>query len=99
MTLKRRITALLIGGLVIAAVVGVYYMPQWQQTAAAVSKGGRRGAPAASDPIPVLVTAGAQKEARAYLRDTERLTHRGGRDAPGTALPQRHRSQPTRYAN
>src|SRR5262249_59197379 len=33
MTLKRRITVLLIAGLVIAAVVGVYYVPQWQQTA------------------------------------------------------------------
>ncbi len=56
MTLKRRITVLLIAALVIAAVVGVYYMPQWQQTSAAVSKGGRRGAPA-TDPVPVLVTA------------------------------------------
>jgi membrane fusion protein, multidrug efflux system len=67
MTLKRRITALLIGGLVIAAVVGVYYMPQWQQTAAAVSKGGRRGAPAASDPIPVLVTAARVADVPVYL--------------------------------
>jgi multidrug efflux system membrane fusion protein len=56
MTLKRRITVLLIAALVIAAVVGVYYMPQWQQTSAAVSKGGRRGGPA-TDPVPVLVTA------------------------------------------
>jgi multidrug efflux system membrane fusion protein len=67
MTLKRRITALLIGGLVIAVVVGVYYMPQWQQTAAAVSKGGRRGAPAASDPIPVLVTAARVADVPVYL--------------------------------
>jgi membrane fusion protein, multidrug efflux system len=67
MTLKRRITALLIGGLVIAAVVGVYYMPQWQQTLAAVSKGGRRGAPAASDPIPVLVTAARVADVPVYL--------------------------------
>jgi membrane fusion protein, multidrug efflux system len=56
MTLKRRITVLLIAALVIGAVVGVYYMPQWQQTSAAVSKGGRRGGPA-TDPVPVLVTA------------------------------------------
>jgi multidrug efflux system membrane fusion protein len=56
MTLKRRITVLLIAALVVAAVVGVYYMPQWQQTSAAVSKGGRRGGPA-TDPVPVLVTA------------------------------------------
>ena len=35
MTLKRRITVIFIAGLVIAAVVGVYYMPQSQQTPAA----------------------------------------------------------------
>jgi membrane fusion protein, multidrug efflux system len=40
MTLKRRITVLMIAAVVIAAVVGVYYMPHWQQTLAAVSKGG-----------------------------------------------------------
>ena len=45
MMLKRRLTVLLIAGLVIAGVVAVYYMPQWQQTQAA-SKGGRRGGPA-----------------------------------------------------
>jgi hypothetical protein len=52
MTLKRRIAVFLIAGLVIAGVVAVYYMPQWQQTQAA-SKGGRRGGPAAvTDPVP-----------------------------------------------
>jgi hypothetical protein len=30
MTLKRRITTLLFAGLVIAAVVGVYYLPPWE---------------------------------------------------------------------
>jgi membrane fusion protein, multidrug efflux system len=67
MTLKRRITVLLISALVIAAVVGVYYLPQWQQTTAAVSKGGRRGGPAASDPIPVLVTAAQVADVPVYL--------------------------------
>jgi len=41
MTVKRRITVLLVAGLVVAAVIGVYYMPLWQQTSAAVSKGSR----------------------------------------------------------
>jgi multidrug efflux system membrane fusion protein len=57
MTLKRRITVFLIAGLVIAGVVAVYYLPPQQQTQAA-SKGGRRGGPAAAtEPVPVLVTA------------------------------------------
>jgi len=67
MTLKRRITVLMIAAVVIAAVVGVYYMPHWQQTLAAVSKGGRRGGPAASDPIPVLVAAARVADVPVYL--------------------------------
>src|SRR5262245_26228017 len=67
MTLKRRITVLLIAGLVLAAVAAVYYMPQWQQTSAAVSKGGRRGGPPASEPIPVLVTAARAADVPVYL--------------------------------
>src|SRR5262245_15766784 len=67
MTLKRRITVLMIAAVVIAAVVGVYYMPQWQQTLAAVSKGGRRGGPPASDPIPVLVAAARVADVPVYL--------------------------------
>jgi multidrug efflux system membrane fusion protein len=67
MTLKRRITVLMIAAVVIAAVVGVYYMPQWQQTLAAVSKGGRRGGAPASDPIPVLVTAARVADVPVYL--------------------------------
>src|SRR4029453_7170143 len=67
MTLKRRITVLMIAAVVIAAVVGVYYMPHWQQTLAAVSKGGRRGAPPASDPIPVLVAAARVADGPVYL--------------------------------
>jgi multidrug efflux system membrane fusion protein len=67
MTLKRRITVFLIAALVIAAVVGVYYMPHWQQTLAAVSKGGRRGGPAANDPVPVLATATRLADVPVYL--------------------------------
>jgi multidrug efflux system membrane fusion protein len=67
MTLKRRITVFLIAALVIAAVVGVYYMPHWQQTLAAVSKGGRRGGPATNDPVPVLATAARLADVPVYL--------------------------------
>jgi membrane fusion protein, multidrug efflux system len=67
MTLKRRITVLFIACLVIAAVVGVYYMPQWQQTSAAVSKGDRRGSPAAADPVPVLAIAARTADVPVYL--------------------------------
>src|SRR5919108_5924187 len=67
MTLKRRITVLFIVCLIIAAVVGVYYMPQWQQTSAAVSKGGRRGGPAAADPVPVLAIAARTADVPVYL--------------------------------
>jgi len=66
MMLKRRITVLLIAGLVIAGVVAVYYMPQWQQTQAA-SKGGRRGGPPATDPVPVLATAARAADVPVYL--------------------------------
>lgn len=67
MTLKRRITVLMIAAVVIAAVVGVYYMPQWQQTLAVVSKGGRRGGSAPAAPIPVLVTAARLADVPVYL--------------------------------
>ena len=67
MTLKRRITVFLIAALVIAAVVGVYYMPHWQQTLAAVSKGGRRGGPAANGPVPVLATVARLADVPVYL--------------------------------
>jgi multidrug efflux system membrane fusion protein len=66
MTLKRRITVLLIAGLVIAGVVAVYYMPQWQPTLAA-SKGGRRGGPPPTDPVPVLGTAARATDVPVYL--------------------------------
>src|SRR5262245_44530227 len=66
MSIKRRITVLCIAGLVIAGVVAVYYMPHWQQTQAA-SKGGRRGGPAATDPVPVLATAARSQDVPVYL--------------------------------
>jgi len=67
MTLNRRITVLFIAGLVIAAVVGVYYMPQSQQTSAAISRGGRRGNPATTDPVPVLAAAARKADVPVYL--------------------------------
>ena len=68
MTLKRRITVLVIAGLVIAAVVAVYYMPQGQQPVQALSKGGRRGGGAPStDPVPVLATAARTADVPVYL--------------------------------
>jgi membrane fusion protein, multidrug efflux system len=67
MTLKRRITVLMIAAVVIATVVGVYYMPHWQQTLAAVSKGGRRGGPTTNGPIPVLVAAARVSDVPVYL--------------------------------
>ena len=66
MMLKRRITVLLIAGLVIAGVVAVYYMPQWQQTQAA-SKGGRRGGPPSTEAVPVLATAARAIDVPVYL--------------------------------
>jgi multidrug efflux system membrane fusion protein len=47
-------------------VAAVYYMPHWQQTQAA-SKGGRRGGPAAIDPVPVLATAARSQDVPVYL--------------------------------
>jgi len=67
MTLKRRITVIFIAGLVIAAVVGVYYMPQSQQTSAAIFRGGRRGNPATTDPVPVLAAAARKADVPVYL--------------------------------
>jgi len=67
MTLKRRITVFFIAGLVVAAVAAVYYMPQRQQTVATLSKGGRRGGPAASEPVPVLATAARAADVPVFL--------------------------------
>ena len=68
MTLKRRIIVFLIGAFVVAGVVGVYYMPQWQPAAPA-SKSGRRGGGGASstDPVPVLAIAARTADVPVYL--------------------------------
>jgi multidrug efflux system membrane fusion protein len=67
MTLKRRIIVSLIAGFVIAAVIGVYYMPQaQQQPAPTFSKGGRR-AVAAGDTVPVLATEARTANVPVYL--------------------------------
>ena len=63
----KRLTVLLIAGLVIAGVVAVYYMPQWQQTQAASKSGGRRGGPPSTDPVPVLATAARSADVPVYL--------------------------------
>jgi len=68
MTLKRRIIVCLIGGLVIAAVIAVYYMPQPQQQAAPAFAKGRRGATtAATDVVPVLATDARTADVPVYL--------------------------------
>src|SRR5207244_2499062 len=66
MTVKRRITIFLIVAVVVAGVVAVYYMPQWQQTQAA-SKAGIRGGRPTADPVPVLATAAKSADVPVYL--------------------------------
>jgi multidrug efflux system membrane fusion protein len=67
MTLKRRIFVLLFASLVIAAVVAVYYMPQWQPQAQPFSKGQRRGGLPVTDPVPVLVVGARAADVPVYL--------------------------------
>jgi multidrug efflux system membrane fusion protein len=69
MSFKGRTTSTLIAGLVIAAVVGVYYMPQAQQPRQLQggSKGGQRGATASSDPVPVRATPAKLADVPVYL--------------------------------
>ena len=69
MSFKGRTTSTLIAGLVIAAVVGVYYMPQAQQPRQLQggSKGGQRGAAASSDPVPVRATPAKLADVPVYL--------------------------------
>ena len=67
MTLKRRISVLLIAGVVIAGVAAIYYMPQWQQTLATSKGGTRRGGVPATDPVPVLATAARTADVPVYL--------------------------------
>ena len=69
MSFKGRTISTLIAGLVIAAVAGVYYMPQAQQPRQLQggSKGGQRGATASSDPVPVLATPAKLADVPVYL--------------------------------
>jgi membrane fusion protein, multidrug efflux system len=69
MSFKGRTTSTLIAGLVIAAVVGVYYMPQAQQPRQLQdgSKGGQRGAIASGDSVPVLATPAKLADVPVYL--------------------------------
>jgi len=68
MTLKRRITVLTIAALVIAAVVGVYYMPQAQQARPpqAGFRAAQRGG-GSTDPVPVLATAAQIADVPVYF--------------------------------
>jgi multidrug efflux system membrane fusion protein len=72
MMLKRRIITLLVSGLVIAGVVAVYYMPQWQTTQAPTSKSGAGkrgggGGGTSTDPVPVLATPAKSADVPVYL--------------------------------
>jgi membrane fusion protein, multidrug efflux system len=69
MSFKGRTISTLIAGLVIAAVAGVYYMPQAQQPRQlqGSSKGGQRGATASSDPVPVIATPAKLADVPVYL--------------------------------
>jgi multidrug efflux system membrane fusion protein len=71
MTIRRRITVLTIAALVIAAVVGVYYMPQAQQprqTQGGPKGNQRAGAPGtATDPVPVLATVAKSADVPVYF--------------------------------
>jgi membrane fusion protein, multidrug efflux system len=68
MTPKQRATSFLIAGLVIAVVVGVYYMPQSQpvSTAQPAPKGAKRG-PGAAERVPVLVSVAKSADVPVYL--------------------------------
>jgi membrane fusion protein, multidrug efflux system len=70
MTMRRRLSAFLIGALVIAAVVGIYYMPQAQQPRQA--QGGpkafqRSGGGPPTEPVPVLATLTKTADVPVYL--------------------------------
>ena len=69
MSFKGRTISTLIAGLVIAAVAGVYYMPEAQQPRQLQggSKGGQRGATASSDPVPVIATPAKLADVPVYL--------------------------------
>ena len=74
MMLKRRITVTIIAALVIAAVVGVYYMPQAQQAPGGPGnaqrngqRGAQRGGGAAPEAVPVLAFAAKTADVPVYL--------------------------------
>jgi multidrug efflux system membrane fusion protein len=68
MTLKRRASLLLIAALVIAAVVGVYYMPASQPVSPGQPKGARGGpGPGAAERVPVLVATAKSADVPVYL--------------------------------
>jgi len=67
MTLRRRIIVFLIGAFVVAGVVGVYYMPQWQAAAPASKSGRRGGGGVSTDPVPVLAIAAQAADVPVYL--------------------------------
>jgi multidrug efflux system membrane fusion protein len=70
MTHKRRITVFMIAALVIAGVIGVYYMPQAQQARQiqAGPKGGQRGGGGTStEPVPVLAITAKSADVPVYL--------------------------------
>jgi multidrug efflux system membrane fusion protein len=69
MMLKRRITVLFIAALVVAGVVGVYYMPQAQQARQTPGgqKGGQRGGGASTEPVPVLAATAKTADVPVYF--------------------------------
>jgi multidrug efflux system membrane fusion protein len=69
MTRKRRLTVLALGAFVIAAVVGVYYMPQAQQARQTQSGPGgfQRGGGVPTEPVPVLATPAKAADVPVYL--------------------------------
>src|SRR5438876_1199527 len=68
MTIKRRITVFTISAIVVAAVVGVYYMPQAQQTRQTQPgfRGGQRGG-ASTEPVPVLASTAKAADVPVYF--------------------------------
>jgi membrane fusion protein, multidrug efflux system len=68
MTLKRRIIVFLIAAFVIAAVVGVYYMPQAQQQRQTQtgSRGAQRGG-SSTEPVPVLASLARSADVPVYF--------------------------------
>jgi multidrug efflux system membrane fusion protein len=69
MTIARRVSVLMIACLVIAAVLGVYYMPQAQQPRQSQGspKGGQRAGSASSDPVPVIAIPAKLADVPVYL--------------------------------